>query len=153
MCCGAEYSASALCCQLLFVLRFTQGPSQKSEIKVLQTLEPALKAKQGSVGVIGAGGSWQLLGQLVLVILEQTQREPSKPFPGLSLPFLLPKASHRVCVPCAPVRTCQKPAVCSETARVCAAHSHQAWMVLYLSHYLPKTLSGAEVPSGGDSFF
>lgn len=100
------------------------------------------------------------MGQLVVVILEPIQREPSLPSPGLSLPLLLPKADHWVCVSCAPFRTRQKPALCSETAQVCAACSHQgmlgtekAWIVLYLLHYLPKRLSRAEVPSGGDSFF
>uniref|UniRef100_A0A8C0UVZ1 Arf-GAP with GTPase, ANK repeat and PH domain-containing protein 3 n=1 Tax=Cyanistes caeruleus TaxID=156563 RepID=A0A8C0UVZ1_CYACU len=39
--------------------------------------------------------------------------------PGLSLPLLVPKAHHRVCVPCAPLRTCQTP-LCAVKQLECA---------------------------------
>lgn len=79
MCCVAEHSPVGLVVSVFICVEvYSEAFPASQKLKCCkQTLEPGLKTKQGSVGTVGAGGSWQLLGQLV-----RSRESPACPLQG-----------------------------------------------------------------------
>lgn len=79
VCCVAEHSPVGLVVSVFICVEvYSEAFPASQKLKCCkQTLEPGLKTKQGSVGTVGAGGSWQLLGQLV-----RSRESPACPLQG-----------------------------------------------------------------------
>lgn len=98
-----------------------------------------------------------VVGQLVLVILEQIQRAQ----PSLSRALCLCSFSRRISQPVCLVLASEptRNLLCVVTQHECVLPApigmlgtQKVWMVLCLSQHLPKRVSSAEIPGGGDSF-